>query len=242
MSEENGASSQYFGWTEERKYTLAKLVHRHAAYKKTSVSFKDKFDLIYIEMKSKKEFADLSISSLALQNTFKRDQGVVLVKYGISKEAVNLSGLESEPSAYEKLLLDMAEEEYKEKRKRKIKTEKIKVQKRVSDNICEEGLRRQGEIQPTTLLQATDESVLTSPLTTSTESSVKSKTFNPFQIIDDLTKTISEQFNQTQSDADAEEKELQKALIRAQIRAAEAAEEASKKQTLYYSEQLKKCV
>jgi hypothetical protein len=110
--------SCYFNWTDEKKYHLAKLVQKNRAYKKTDLSMKAKFEIVYSQLKAKPDFESLQITAGALQNAFSHHQKAVLLKYGIDKEQVNLSGLSSEPSSYEKLLIDLAEEEYKESRKR----------------------------------------------------------------------------------------------------------------------------
>ena len=87
----------YFTWTDERRYSLAKRVFRLKAYKKTDISMKTKFEMVYNQLKELDSFQDLSITWQSLQNSFKRDQEVVLLKYGISREQVNLSGLPMEP-------------------------------------------------------------------------------------------------------------------------------------------------
>ena len=51
-------------------YVLAKYVHRNQAYKKTSQSNKEKFEIVLFQLKSKPEFATLSISWNALQIRF----------------------------------------------------------------------------------------------------------------------------------------------------------------------------
>ena len=138
-------STVYFSWTEEHKHILAKYVHRNFAYKKTTQSYKEKFEIILFQLKQKPEFSTLNIAWNALQTAFKRDQAVVLAKFGISKEQVNLSGLNEMPAEYEKLHLDMAEEDYKESNERKSKSAKVVAQKRLNNVVAKEGLKKQGE-------------------------------------------------------------------------------------------------
>jgi hypothetical protein len=73
----------YFSWTEEHKHILAKYVHRNFGFKKTTQSFKEKFEIILFQLKQKPEFYTLNIAWNALQVAFKRDQAEVLNKFGI---------------------------------------------------------------------------------------------------------------------------------------------------------------
>ena len=118
---------------------------RNFAYKKTTQSYKEKFEIILFQLKQKPEFSTLNTAWNALQTAFKRDQAVVLAKFGISKEQVNLSGLNEMPAEYEKLHLDMAEEDYKESYERKSKSAKVVAQKRLNNVVAKEGLKKQGE-------------------------------------------------------------------------------------------------
>ena len=105
----------YFTWTDDKKYTLAKLVLRHEGYKSTDRAHTEKWDIILTKLKLKPEFADLDIQPLALQNHFKRMQKDVMKSAGISMEGANLSGLPEEPSELVTLLSNMAKEIFDKK-------------------------------------------------------------------------------------------------------------------------------
>jgi hypothetical protein len=99
-------TGQYFAWSEAKKHTLAKVVSRCLGHKKTDIAMKAKFLMVIAQLKAKPEFEQLEITPVALQTTFKRDREAVLVKYGIDKQEVNLSGLDgTAPSEYERLII-----------------------------------------------------------------------------------------------------------------------------------------
>ena len=117
----------YFTWTEDKKYTLAKLVLRHEGYKTTDRAHTEKWDVILAKLKLKPEFTDLEIQPLALQNHFKRMQKEVMKAAGISMEGANLSGLPEEPSELVTLLSNMAKEVWEKKEVNKEKQKKKKA-------------------------------------------------------------------------------------------------------------------
>ena len=100
----------YFNWTEDKKYTLAKLALRHEGYKLTDRNHQEKWEIIIEKLKMKPEFAELEIQPMALKNQFSRMQKDVLNAAGISMEGANLSGLSEEPSELVTLLCNMAKE------------------------------------------------------------------------------------------------------------------------------------
>ena len=51
----------YFTWTEDKKYTLAKLALRHEGYKLTDRNHQEKWEIIIEKLKMKPEFAELEI-------------------------------------------------------------------------------------------------------------------------------------------------------------------------------------
>ena len=81
----------YFNWTEDKKYTLAKLALRHEGYKLTDRNHQEKWEIIIEKLKMKPEFAELEIQPMALKNQFSRMQKDVLKAAGISmKEPTSL--------------------------------------------------------------------------------------------------------------------------------------------------------
>lgn len=106
-------SSSYFSWTEAKKYEFACLVQKEYGHMKTDVSYKTKWETILTKLKAKTNFSELSIKSNALQNTFERFKDQVLKECGISEEGANLSGLPEEASEYVKLIVALAEEEFR---------------------------------------------------------------------------------------------------------------------------------
>lgn len=237
------SSTNYFAWTDEKKYTLAKLVNKNAGHKKTEISFKVKFDIILSQIITKPGFEDLKILPMALQNKFKADKDAVLLKFGISKDDVNLSGMDgTEPTDYEKLILDMAEAEYKETRKRKQKTQITMQRKKVNAGITQEGLNRQGErsvgaelIEVAAIANASpasnsDGSSSATSFTNTNHSSGSnfgraSRHNQSVDLIETLSKTIADSIAASSSTKISEEdKELEREVKRAQIAASKAQE------------------
>ena len=105
--------TSYFNWTEAKKYEFICLVQKESGHRKTDVSYKIKWETILTKLKAKSNFLELSIKAPALQNTFERFKDQVLKECGISEEGANLSGLPEEASEYVKLIVAMAEEEFK---------------------------------------------------------------------------------------------------------------------------------
>jgi hypothetical protein len=54
----------YFNWTEDKKYTLAKLAIRHEGYKLTDRNHQERWEIIIEKLKMKPEFAELEIQLL----------------------------------------------------------------------------------------------------------------------------------------------------------------------------------
>ena len=126
----------YFTWTEDKKYTLAKLALRHEGYKLTDRNHQEKWEIIIEKLKMKPEFAELEIQPIALKNQFFRMQKDVLKAAGISMEGANLSGLSEEPSELVTLLCNMAKEVFDKKNIGKEKKKKQK-EKEAAMNITE---------------------------------------------------------------------------------------------------------
>jgi hypothetical protein len=134
----------YFTWTEDKKYTLAKLALRHEGYKLTDRNHQEKWETIIEKLKMKPEFAELEIQPMALKNQFSRMQKDVLKAAGISMEGANLSGLSEEPSELVTLLCNMAKEVHDKKIVGKEKKKKQK-EKETAMNMTEKlALAQQG--------------------------------------------------------------------------------------------------
>ena len=134
----------YFTWTEDKKYTLAKLALRHEGYKPTDRAHQEKWENILEKLKMRPEFAELEIQPIALKNQFARMQKDVLKAAGISMEGANLSGLPEEPSELFTLLCNMAKEVFDKKVVGKEKKKKQK-EKEAAMNITEKmALAQQG--------------------------------------------------------------------------------------------------
>ena len=134
----------YFTWTEDKKYTLAKLALRHEGYKLTDRNHQEKWETIIEKLKMKPEFAELEIQPMALKNQFSRMQKDVLKAAGISMEGANLSGLSEEPSELVTLLCNMAKEVHDKKIVGKQKKKKQK-EKETAMNMTEKlALAQQG--------------------------------------------------------------------------------------------------
>ena len=179
-------------------------------------------------MRTKPEFEHLNIGASALQNAFYSQLKAVLQKYGIEKEQVNLSGLASEPSEYEKLLLEMAEEDYKETRKRKNDAEKAKQKKKLNNIITAEGLAKQGTLGNPELLAAASVENSDSPSAVSSSVESSGSGFSSINVLQQLSKTIAKSISGGTAKAE-EDRELDRELKRAQIRAANAQEEYYKR-------------
>jgi len=134
----------YFTWTEDKKYTLAKLALCHEGYKLTDRNHQEKWETIIEKLKMKPEFAELEIQPMALKNQFSRMQKDVLKAAGISMEGANLSGLSEEPSELVTLLCNMAKEVHDKKIVGKEKKKKQK-EKETAMNMTEKlALAQQG--------------------------------------------------------------------------------------------------
>ena len=134
----------YFSWTEDKKYTLAKLALRYEGYKSSDKPHNEKWETILEKLKTKPEFSDLEIQPIALQNHFKRMQKEALKAAGISMEGANLSGLPEEPSELVTLLSNMAREVFEKKVVGKEKKKKQK-EKEAAMSITEKmALAQQG--------------------------------------------------------------------------------------------------
>ena len=62
----------YFTWTEDKKYTLAKLALHHEGDKLTDRNHQEKWETIIEKLKMKPEFADLEIQPMVLKKRFQQ--------------------------------------------------------------------------------------------------------------------------------------------------------------------------
>ena len=115
-------------WTEQREYVLASLFKSKKAYIKTK-NFKmdDKKLMVLNEIKNHPSFAGeehkLTVGGISAK--YNRLEQMVLVKYSLSGEGSNLSGLPANPPRIEELVYKMLKE--------KMETEVRKDQKKKKD-------------------------------------------------------------------------------------------------------------
>lgn len=116
---------EYIDWTDARKLALAVAVSACKAYKKDpgDDSYQIKYSNVMKRLNMNPEFVGINLTFPAIQDTFKRFQKTVLMECGVSEEGANLSG-KSDPTEYEKLMINMAEDKAKGEHKKKVKAEK----------------------------------------------------------------------------------------------------------------------
>ena len=108
-----------FSWTDEAKLALAKCVSKCKAFKKTKdESFGEKYVQVLIRLK--RYFpsifpSDIDMKPGSLQKSFKRFSEEISIKYSISAEGANLSGLSERPPEYDNIMINMIEEAEREK-------------------------------------------------------------------------------------------------------------------------------
>jgi len=133
-----------------RMLALAQAVCKRKAYIKTQdVSFKDKYEKVISDLEaSDVDFTGITLSFPSLQNTFQRHSAFVLKLLGISSEGANLSGLDSTPSEYHTLIMNMAEEV--DARATQVKEAKVAKAKKDKNLLTHErtGLLRQSNVRP----------------------------------------------------------------------------------------------
>lgn len=118
-------------WTDEMKYRMVTLAHKHKGYIKTDVNMNIKWNKILTCCREEPIFSELSAdySAMSLQNKFRTTSAELLKELGITVEGANLSGLPESASPYQKLIVAMAEEVHiKAFRSQKESEKKRKVQ------------------------------------------------------------------------------------------------------------------
>lgn len=99
----------FFNWTLERNLIFVKVCNSKNVHLTTSNFTKDqKWQAVLIALKSKPEFEELELTWKSLSERFRTEQALVLDKYGMTKDNVNLSGLPERPPEYEDILINMA--------------------------------------------------------------------------------------------------------------------------------------
>jgi hypothetical protein len=134
--------------------------------------------------------------------------------------------LNETPSNYEKLHLDMAEEESKEASRRKLKTQKTKATKHLNHVIATEGLKKQGEVQDE---NAANYEIMSSPDSVRLDSKAILKSsnisnlFNSISYIETLLKPLEAASKSTA--VSEEDAELDREIKRQKLRTLKAEEE-----------------
>ena len=136
VDDSNKNFKSYLRWTNDMKHILAKKVCEHRAYipsfGKNALTLVEKWQRVKADLIVFKEFYGFIDKGWeSLQAQFNRFKDEVLKEAGISEEGANLSGLNEEPSEYQLLMINMAEEyqikkqESKEKKEKKEKLQKV---------------------------------------------------------------------------------------------------------------------
>ena len=99
--------ANYFDWTDECLYKLAKLVKKHDAHVKNKYPFEFKFGLVMQDLLKDAKFDKLEIGWQGLKDRFKTEMDKVVAS---ARDDTNLSAKRNEPTAYENLVLALAED------------------------------------------------------------------------------------------------------------------------------------
>jgi len=144
-------NNHYFIWTPSHNLVFMracqmKLLHSS----KGALKKEEKCQAVINYLKSRKEndFEFLEIKPKAIGEKFRKDTSVILEKYGVTKESVNLSGLSDKPPPYDDIVLNMANESRAENSKAKRAKEKIKNNKILLNAIERTGLSQQTRNSP----------------------------------------------------------------------------------------------
>jgi hypothetical protein len=106
------------------KLILSKEVNRNKAYKKTEQSMEVKWKSILDRITLMPQLIGISCTWQTLQTQFNRFKDDVLKELQISEEGANLSGLANEPSEFQFLMVNMAEELFEQKHSAQHKKDK----------------------------------------------------------------------------------------------------------------------
>ena len=229
----------YFDWDNpiiKPKFKLAKIVkHRnaHLPKMKGGLNVSQNWELVMSDVKSDpdKTFESLVISDWkSIQSTFNRFRDEVLRVQGVTKDAINLSGL-PRVDEYSALVLQMAKEAFDKSDESKQKTGVKKRKVGILENIAGTELNKQGRLSEETPTESnevdpikTKSSDGDSSFNKTSISATKSSSRGASAFIMDLTEEIKTAFSSSSKD---EVKE-------AQLKAADASTRASEMQIAYY--------
>ena len=91
----------YHQWNKAQKMALAQAVLRREAHlKRSNLTFKERYELVAIDLQRLPLFTGVALQFPQLQVAFRRHSEKVLKDCGISEEGANLSGLEKDLSSY----------------------------------------------------------------------------------------------------------------------------------------------
>ena len=204
----------YFKWTVEAEEILAKEVNRlkvHLKKNNSGLKKDDQWKLVLSRLKeSKKTDAFLEFDNdtgyKSLRSKFSGMLEDIKKKFGVTDQKTNLSAREKPPTAFESLLLEMAEEISKQDQPTKKKKEVKKAKQSLFNSLEGDTLAAQGRVSTLTLLSTDSESVIT----TNTQSGPSDGLSFLNNMCDDIKQILK-------SDEDDEEKELRKRLLRKQL-------------------------
>ena len=126
----------FFNWTPERNLIFAKICNSKNVHLTTTNMTKDqKWQAVLIALKAKPEFEELEISWKSLAERFRTEQSLILDRYGMTKDSVNLSGLPEKPPEYEDILINMAVSSKSANDKAKRQREGKLQKKRLMNNL-----------------------------------------------------------------------------------------------------------
>ena len=135
----------FFNWTPERNLTFAKICNSKYVHLTTTNMTKDqKWQSVLIALKAKPEFDELEVSWKSLSERFRTEQALILDRYGMTKDSVNLSGLPEKPPEYEDILINMAVSSKAANDKAKRQRESKSQKKRFMNSLESTELAKQG--------------------------------------------------------------------------------------------------
>ena len=244
-----------FKWTDSRNlhfYKLAKvyLLHVRGDYKpegkKSALTLSNqdqKAAAILAKMRLGRPdlYNELSadFKPKSLINKFKVDTKAVLEKYGIAKSEANLSGLPSEASDCDKLLMEMAFEAQNKDNADASTTEGKRLHRQVLESVEAEGLSNQGRaLLSPSVVAAANSDITPRPNSalstiTGTTSNAASNPITILQSMPEMMRMLATAVaggGQSHWQEDEEEKELRKRRMRAEVAEAEAKADYWKRQ------------
>lgn len=102
-----------FTWSEGREFTLVNIIFKEKGHLRTDMNLADKFIIICSKFLRDQSLPQgLSIDGVSLKKKWDRISSAVEVKYSLSEEGSNLSGLEEAASETDKLIICMLRERF----------------------------------------------------------------------------------------------------------------------------------